>query len=249
MKKAVRSSSSNLKSEARSWGPNPLAISSDVIRCTVATRSSSSGSRTTIHWKPYSSPLRVTSEPESAAAASSSSFRSRSAAANSPAESGLKQTAAAPAGFRPSSTSRVTPAVESANRRSGEASLSCLLPKRVARRPKPLRDRAAHLAGDLGEALEPLLGRRVRREELRDALADVGRHDEEGVHRLDLPQVALRDPSHVARDALERAHQVLRSPRDDRRAAVGRELAVARDGADEQEAEHVGHERGDQDDK
>ena len=46
-----------------------------------------------------------------------------------------------------------------------------------------------------------------------------------------------------ARDLLERAHQVLRRARDDRGAAVGRVLAVARDRPDQDEADRVGDDR------
>jgi hypothetical protein len=52
-------------------------------------------------------------------------------------------------------------------------------------------------------------------------------------------EVALRDLRDVARDLLERAHQVLRRAGDQRRTAVGRVLAVARDRADEDEADRV----------
>ena len=71
-------------------------------------------------------------------------------------------------------------------------------------------------------------------------LLHVRRDDEERVHPLHLAQVALRDPVHVARDLLQRAHQVLRRAGDHRRAAVGRVLAVARDHLDQDPAQGVG---------
>ena len=77
----------------------------------------------------------VVFKPLSAATASSSST-SRSTRANSPAESGLKTTAATPAGRRPSSDSSVTCAVESAKSLSSFAPLSFFLPKRMSPRPK-----------------------------------------------------------------------------------------------------------------
>src|SRR5215210_8212672 len=94
-------------------------------------------------------------------------------------------------------------------------------------------DRAAHLAGDLREPGEPLLERRVRPEELGADAPPVRRHDEERVHALNLAQVALGDLRQLAGDALERGHQVLGRAGDQRRAAVGRVLAVPRDHQDQ----------------
>jgi hypothetical protein len=74
-------------------------------------------------------------EPELCAATSSSSCSSFSARTKSPADSGLKVTAALPAGRRPSSVASVTCAVESANSWSVEASLSFLRPNSVSNRP------------------------------------------------------------------------------------------------------------------
>src|ERR1043166_1159907 len=96
----------------------------------------------------------------------------------------LKQTPAAPAGFRSSSDSSVIRAVEIANRRSLAGSLSLLRPKRTSRRPK-LRNRPAHLPGDLLERCEALLQRRVIHEQLGDAPLHAGRDDEERAHALD----------------------------------------------------------------
>src|SRR5512144_2668255 len=92
-----------------------------------------------------------------------------------------------------------------------------------------LGNRLAHLAADLREGGEALLERWVIHEELADLVAPVRRDDEEGVHPGDLAEVLLRDLGDAARDLLERAHQVLGSPGDQRGAAVRRVLAVARD--------------------
>ena len=63
--------------------------------------------------------------------------------------------------------------------------------ERIAEAHAPL-DRPTHLTGHLGEAREALLHRRMREEQLAERGLDVRRDDEEGVHRLDLAQVALR---------------------------------------------------------
>src|SRR6266550_1685100 len=104
---------------------------------------------------------------------------------------------------------------------------------RLTARLYPLRNGTAHLARDLAQPGQPLLERRVRGEQRRGPLLDARRDDEERVHRLDLTQIALRDPEHLARDLLQRAHQVLGRAGDQRRAAVGGELAVARDREDQ----------------
>ena len=69
------------------------------------------------------------------------------------------------------------------------------------------------------------------------------RDDEERVHALDLAQVLVRDQRHLRRDLLQRAHQVLGRAGDQRRAAVGRVLAVARDRPDQDVAERVDDDR------
>jgi len=83
----------------------------------------------------------------------------------------------------------------------------------------------------------------VRHEELAAGLLDAGRDDEERVHAGDLAQVLLRDLRHAARDLLQRGHQVLGSAGDERGAAVGRVLPVARDHHDQHPADHVGQKR------
>src|SRR6185295_1677167 len=221
----------------------------ELTRCVVVTRSSKSESWMTIHWKPKLSERRRTFDPESLAATPRSSSRSRSACMNSPAESGLKTTAATRSGFRPSSVSSVICAVESAKSRSRFAPLSFLRPKRTSPSPNRLLDRPAHLLGDLGEAREALLERRVRGEELAERRFDVRRDDEEGVHALDLAQVALRDPGDVARDLLQRAHQLLGRACDEGCPAIRCELPVAGDRPDEDEADDVGRDRNEEDDE
>src|SRR5918996_900074 len=254
---------SNAKIAARSCSPKPRALSSELTRCTDVTRSSKCGSRTTTHWKPYVSERRRTCERALWAATPRSSSISRSARANSLAERGLKTTAAAPEGRRPSSVSSVICAVERAKSLSSFAPLRRFRPKRMSVRPtsvsahaalgpprsslrfqptrrgrtgvarnvprcsrsraepqwRPSRcasrrdslrgNRAAHLAGDLAETGKPLLERRVRHEELAHRPLPVRGDDEERVHALDLAQVALRDPRHLAGDLLERAHELL----------------------------------------
>src|SRR6188768_2075010 len=187
-----------------------------------------------IHVYPNEYSRRSSFEPESPATPSSSCWRSFSARTKSPAESGLKTTPAAPALRSPSSVSSVTAAVVSAKRRSRAGPASFFLPRRTSRRPTPgLCDRSTHFSGDLGQRREALLERRMGREERCRSLLHRRRDDEEGVHRLDLPQVALGNPEHVTRDLLQRAHQMLRRAGDQRGATIGGELAVARDGEDE----------------
>ena len=77
----------------------------------------------------------------------------------------------------------------------------------------------------------------------------VRRDDEERVHRLHLAQVALRDRRDSGRDLLQRAHQVLGRAGDQRGAAVGRVLAVARDRPDQDVGHGVRHDRDDEHDE
>src|SRR5919109_599669 len=113
-----------------------------------------------------------------------------SARANSLAESGLKPTAATPAGRSSISASSVTRAVESANSLSSLAPLRRLRPNRMSVRATTLpADRPAHLLRNLGQACEALLEGRMREEELARPLLHRGRDDEKGVHALDLAEV------------------------------------------------------------
>src|SRR5215218_711704 len=112
-----------------------------------------------------------------------------------------------------------------------------------------LLNRAAHLLGDSGEPRQALLERRVSGEELTQRRLDRCRDDEEGVHAFDLTEVALRNADDVARDLLERAHQLLGSAREEGRTPVGGILAVARDHPDQDEADHVSQQGDDEDDQ
>jgi hypothetical protein len=60
----------------------------------------------------------------------------------------------------------VTAAVVNPKRRSSLGSASFFRPNRTSRIPNSLRDRAAHVAGDLREGRDPLLERRVIHEQL-----------------------------------------------------------------------------------
>src|SRR6266496_1663479 len=95
--------------------------------------------------------------------------------------SGWKTIAALPDGCRPSSVVIVTTAVLIANSRSSVGWRSVRLPRRMSK--KPIRERLdARLQLRL-EALQrgdPLLHRRVRREQARDRLARARREDVEG---------------------------------------------------------------------
>ena len=82
---------------------------------TPATWSSSCASWTITHSKPNESVLRSIVESESRATPRSSSSASLSLDVNSPAESGLKMSAASPAVLSEHAVSSVTAAVESAN--------------------------------------------------------------------------------------------------------------------------------------
>src|SRR5678815_2344188 len=172
------------KTAASSCPPNPRAASSEATRCTLVTRSSKSPSRTISHSKPSSSVRRSTFDPDSAATESSSSCSSFSVRTKSPAESALKQP---PAG----------------------GVLELLPPEEDVAQAQALRDRAAHLASDLRQGLQPLLERWMRHEEAACPRLPVGRDDEERIHPLDLAQVLLRNLRDTARDLLQRAHQVL----------------------------------------
>jgi len=72
--------------------------------------------------------------------------------------------------------------------------------------------------------------RRVRHEQRGDRLLDARRHDEEGVHAAHCAQVLVGHPLHGAGELQQRRGERARATRDDRCAAVGAELAVAREG-------------------
>src|SRR5688572_30277086 len=82
-----------------------------------------------------------------------------------------------------SSMSSLTYAVDIANRRSAAGCLSSRLPLRMSRKPTcgSLDRLALELRLEALEGGDPLLHRRVRREQALDALADARREDEERV--------------------------------------------------------------------
>src|SRR5215212_31519 len=135
-----------------------------------------------------------------------------------------------------SSVSNVTYAVLIANSRSGAGLASLRLPAMMSNRPMrsvPEREgalgRALQLRLEAAEGRDALLERRVRREEVHQRLLRVGREDVEGRQLLGGAQVPLRDPLHRAADSHQRGRQRARAAGDHRGAAVGGELAVARE--------------------
>src|SRR3954471_7341927 len=118
-------------------------------------------------------------EPHCFATASTSWSTSSNALLNSPEDCGLNAIAAPPAVLSPSDVSSVTAAVVSAKSRSSFGSDSLLLPKRTSRSPKTLGDGAAHLAGDLRELGESLLGRGGVHEEAAQRPGETRGGDEE----------------------------------------------------------------------
>src|SRR3954454_16646127 len=171
---------------------------------------------------------------------------SRTIWAKSPVASGWKTRPATPRGRTSKLVSSVTYAVEIANSRS------CLAGPATLRRPRsasrnPMRGRS--LEGGLGGGpdrplqllLEPLQAgdarrdRRVGREDVGDRLLRLGRDDEERVQALGGAQVLRRDALHRPRDLQQRRGQRARAAGEDRRAAVGGELAVARERLHEDE--------------
>src|SRR6202034_3026335 len=102
----------------------------------------------------------------------------------------------------------------------------------------PSAEAPVHLGVELGERVEALLEGRVRREQRREAGPRGERGGEvEGVEVLRRAQVARRDAGHLARDLDERVGEQLGLADQDRPGAVSRELAVARERADEDEAD------------
>src|SRR3954451_24003289 len=171
---------------------------------------------------------------------------SRTIASKSAVASGWKTIAALPELLSESSMSIFTYAVDIANSRSGAGCLSSRLPRRMSRRPTtgPLGgDLALELGLQPGQGGDPLLHRRGRREQPGDALAHAGREDVERVQLARRAQVLLRDLVHAAGDLLQRRGERARAAGDDRRAAVGRELAVPRQHLHQQERDDVDDER------
>src|SRR5215207_2307227 len=160
-----------------------------------------------------------------------SSSMSRTMPSKSAVASGWKTIAALPVPLSPSSISSLICAVVIANTRSvATGFLSWRLPRRTSRNPIPGR-----LGGALELRLEALQGgdalfhRRMRGEEVAERLAGAGGEDEERLELARRAEVALRDSLHAAGDLHERRGERARAAGDDRRAAVRRELAVARE--------------------
>src|SRR6185312_4336965 len=149
--------------------------------------------------------------------------------------------------------SKVTYAVLMANSRSSAGWASLRLPVRMSRKPTPARrsaGRALQLGLVAGQRLQAGLDRRVGREQRGDRRLDLGREDVEGGQLARRrPQVALRDLVHLVRDLDQRRGQRARAAGDDRRAAVGGELAVARERLQQQVGDHVDDPRDDHDEE
>src|SRR3954463_5843490 len=171
---------------------------------------------------------------------------SRTMPSKSAVASGWKTIAASPVVVRPSSISSLTYAVDMANSRSAAGCLSSRLPRRMSKSPTPKSlsgDAALELRLQALQGGDALLHRRVRGEQLAEPLADARREDEERVHLARRAQVLLRDPVHAGGDLHQRAGQCARAPGDERGAAVGRVLAVARERLHEEERDDVDRER------
>src|SRR4051794_9195748 len=153
----------------------------------------------------------------------SATMRSKSAV-----PSGWKTIAPLPAVLSPMSVSSVTPAVLIANSRSGAGPLILRLPVRTSRKPmRPLRLRLTlQLRLQALQRRDPLLHRRVGGEQAGDRALDLRREDVERAQLARCPQVLLRDALHAARDLHQRRRERARAARDQRRAAVGGELAI-----------------------
>src|SRR5215203_5140552 len=126
---------------------------------------------------------------------------SRTMPVKSAVSSGWKTMAALPELVSSSCISSVIAAVAMANRRLSAGALSLRLPVRMSNRPiGRLGGDALQLALEPGQRLDPLLHRRVRREEAADRLARAGREDVEGAQLGGRAQVALGDPVHAHGD-------------------------------------------------
>src|SRR3954452_24442336 len=154
--------------------------------------------------------------------------------------SGWKTIADCPALLRPIPVSSVTPAVLMAYSRSAAGCLILRLPVRTSKRPMGPRLRLAlELRLEALEGGDPLLHRRVGREQARDRALDARREEVERAQLAGGPQVLLRDAVHAAVDPHERRGERAGATRDEGGAAVGRELAVARERLHEEEGDDV----------
>src|SRR6185295_3071951 len=167
----------------------------------------------------------------------------------SPVASGWKTMPATPRVVMPCCASSPTYAVEMAKSRSGAGPLTLRLPSSASRKPMPPSLRGALQLGlQAREGLDALLHRRVGGEEVVDRVLHTGGDDVEGVHLRMGAQVGLRDALHRPADLQQRRGQGARAAGDDRGAAVGRELAVARQRLQQEERDHVDGQR-DKDDR
>src|SRR3954447_22150338 len=199
------------------------------------TRSSKSGSRSTIQRQPTSSARDSIFVPVSSAVLPTTSSMSVRICLKSAVESGWNTMAASPFDWSPSVSASVSCAVDIAKSLSvGTGALSFFFPKTTSRRPTGGRlGRPLELRLEPLQRLDALLHRRVRGEEGGGALAPAPGEDEEGVHLARRPEVLLWDPVHAARDLLEGGNERARPARDERGRAVGRKLPVARQGLHE----------------
>src|SRR5690242_9991380 len=146
---------------------------------------------------------------------------------------GLKQIAAVFEGVRPRLVSSVTCAVEMANSRSRVGFSTFVRPRMPSRKPNALE--RLELALEPAQLLQAGLERRMVGDQGGQAALEAGRDDEELVQALGHAHVTLGDAAHRAGDLDERGRQARRRLGQDRRAAVSGELAIAREGWDQEE--------------
>src|SRR3954447_6167369 len=144
--------------------------------------------------------------PVSPPVACRTSSMSLTIASKSAVPSGWNTIAALPEDFRPTSVSSVTIAVLMANRRSSVGWRSFFLPRSASRNPPPMRlDAGLPLRPAALQGGDPLLHRRVRREQAADRALGARREDVERRQLLGGPHVLLRDLVHAAGDLHQRA--------------------------------------------
>src|SRR5690242_13978316 len=160
---------------------------------------------------------------------------------------GLKQTAAVFDGFSPRLVSSVIWAVEMANSRSSVGFATLVRPSSPSRNPMRRGLERLELALELAQLLQPGLERRMVGDERREAALQTRGDDEELVQALGHAHVLLRDAAHRAGDLDERGGEARGRLGEDGRAAVGRELAVARERPDEEKRDRVDDHRDQQD--
>src|SRR5207244_3332405 len=129
----------------------------------------------------------------------------------------------------------------SANRRSGAGPLTWWRPMRMSRRPTS--GGALQLGLEALQRGQALLQRRVVCEEVQERFLRASGHDEEGVHPFSPAQILARDPFDRAADLYQRRGQGARAAGEHGGAAVGGELAVARERAQQEEGDRVDDQR------